>query len=267
MIRVDEYISCPICGHPDWCLVSKDGTAAICARISEGSVKNCGSAGWLHILSKDFKPQKYTSKKVYPASINWGMLIDFYKKRIDLTQIELLADQLELHPDTLCLFNIGWDGQAYTFPLMNTNNEVVGIMRRFEDNLKRLVRGSLGGLYMRPDGYLKDNWMFICEGLSDTLMAVDLGFEAIGRYNCSSNVTEIVEFFKTNPKAKPAIIPDNDKPGLVGAAKLLEELSQNDIKTKVIYPGTLYKDFSRWCRGDGKDKVKRFLINELNIGD
>ena len=44
---------CPVCGKPDWCLVAEDGSAAICARIEEGSVKRCGDAGWLHILREN----------------------------------------------------------------------------------------------------------------------------------------------------------------------------------------------------------------------
>lgn len=269
MLRVDKYNLCPVCGRNNWCLRAEDGTAAICARIAKGSVKDCGIAGWLHILSEDFKPQIYTDKKTYTVSVNWNTLIDFYKKRIALTQINLLAKELELHSDTLCQFNIGWNGEAYTFPLINVNNnnEVVGIMRRFIDGSKRLMSNSIGGLYMRPDGILKDSWVFINEGLTDTIMATELRFEAIGRYNCSSNIAEIVEFFKISPKAKPVIIPDNDRPGINGAAKLLEELSQNDIKTRVIHPGTTYKDFSCWCRGEGKDNVKQFLIEELGKGD
>ncbi|MHC4357133.1 MAG: DUF3854 domain-containing protein, partial [Planctomycetota bacterium] len=53
MLRVDKNHLCPICSKPDWCLIAKDGSAAICARIEDGSVKKCGDAGWLHMLSDD----------------------------------------------------------------------------------------------------------------------------------------------------------------------------------------------------------------------
>ena len=46
MIRVSKQRPCPVCGKPDWCLIARDGSAAICARIAEGSVKQCGEAGW-----------------------------------------------------------------------------------------------------------------------------------------------------------------------------------------------------------------------------
>ena len=46
-IRVSRQNPCPVCSKPDWCLISRDGSAAICARIEAGSVKRCGEAGWL----------------------------------------------------------------------------------------------------------------------------------------------------------------------------------------------------------------------------
>ena len=46
MQRVSRKTPCPVCGKPDWCLVAEDGTAAICQRIKEGSVKSCGNAGY-----------------------------------------------------------------------------------------------------------------------------------------------------------------------------------------------------------------------------
>jgi hypothetical protein len=49
-VRVNRQNRCPICGKPDWCLVSPDGKAAICARIeSERPAGNKG-AGWIHKL-------------------------------------------------------------------------------------------------------------------------------------------------------------------------------------------------------------------------
>ena len=34
-IRVAKHNPCPIYGKQDWCLISQDGEAAICARISK----------------------------------------------------------------------------------------------------------------------------------------------------------------------------------------------------------------------------------------
>ncbi len=52
-------VKCPICGRPDWCLVSRDDpehpAEVICPRpeYKEGSIRQMGGAGWLHVLDKD----------------------------------------------------------------------------------------------------------------------------------------------------------------------------------------------------------------------
>jgi hypothetical protein len=35
-LRVSKRNRCPVCDKPDWCLLSEDGKAAICARIESG---------------------------------------------------------------------------------------------------------------------------------------------------------------------------------------------------------------------------------------
>ncbi len=49
-VRENRRNRCSVCGKPDWCLISRDGKAAICARIeSDKPVGNKG-AGWIHTL-------------------------------------------------------------------------------------------------------------------------------------------------------------------------------------------------------------------------
>ncbi len=49
-VRVDRRNRCPVCNKPDWCLISQDGTAAICARIESDRPAGNKGAGWLHRL-------------------------------------------------------------------------------------------------------------------------------------------------------------------------------------------------------------------------
>jgi len=53
MIRVNKTNPCKICKKPDWCMYSEDGQVAICSRVSEGSKKRSGDAGWLHVVGAD----------------------------------------------------------------------------------------------------------------------------------------------------------------------------------------------------------------------
>ena len=72
-IRIaDAGIKCPICGKPDWCLVSSDygdpqgASAAACSRIEDGSVREITSGTYLHIL--DGKRQYTTGQSVLPET-------------------------------------------------------------------------------------------------------------------------------------------------------------------------------------------------------
>jgi len=49
-VRVTKRNRCPICGKPDWCLISEDGKAAICARIESNEIAGNKGAGWIHRL-------------------------------------------------------------------------------------------------------------------------------------------------------------------------------------------------------------------------
>jgi hypothetical protein len=53
-LRVNRHNPCPICAKPDWCLISTDGKAVICARVESPRV--AGSAGWLHPLDRGITP-------------------------------------------------------------------------------------------------------------------------------------------------------------------------------------------------------------------
>ena len=49
-VRVNRCNPCPVCGKPDWCLISQDAKAAICARIESDKPAGTKGAGWIHVL-------------------------------------------------------------------------------------------------------------------------------------------------------------------------------------------------------------------------
>ena len=55
--RVSSDVLCPVCGKPDWCMVSSDDPtdpkAVLCCRTRENATKNLGTAGFLHILKTE----------------------------------------------------------------------------------------------------------------------------------------------------------------------------------------------------------------------
>lgn len=64
MIRVSKKNPCPVCGKPDWCMISPDGQSAICARVSSDKPVGNRGAGWLHRLGQNVAiPQRPESPK------------------------------------------------------------------------------------------------------------------------------------------------------------------------------------------------------------
>ncbi len=69
-VRCSTDVPCPICEHTDWCMVSAeqpdDPRAVLCGRVSEGSVRSLGAAGYLHIRKTGGKLSQ--AGAVLPAS-------------------------------------------------------------------------------------------------------------------------------------------------------------------------------------------------------
>jgi hypothetical protein len=276
MKRVSKRMSCPVCGKPDWCLVAPDGSAAICARIDQGSVKCCGEAGWLHIFRDDLL--KCSNRKVYSKRISikspddnkcFGRLAAKFQCQITPELLGKLSDSLGISTASLKRLRTGWDGVAYTFPMSNDFGNLIGIRRRFPDGQKASIVSSKTGLFIPTD--LADGIMLICEGTTDTAAALDLGFAAIGRPNCNSCVDMTVEFCKGCSEI--VIIGDNDppkedgrRPGKEGAEKLAGKLLLHGSSVKVIYPPNENKDLRQWLRaGLTREQLQQIIEKEKEL--
>jgi len=260
MIRVSEDILCPICGKPDWCLVSPDGKAAICSRIQEGSVNNNG-AGFLHILDNTYVPAK-NFKKQRRWPINWNVIHDGYSRAVtrlyespdNSVCYHIVMEMLEnvgIEFSTLLQFGIGWDGEAFTFPIKNSNLDIIGLMRRFPNGDKRLIKGSGMGLFIPSTFYNQSPCVLVCEGLTDTATGVELNFSSVGRMNCNTGNTELISLLGGCCGTRIVIIADNDpdNAGINGARILAKEFLSCEnpyVDVKVIRPPEGIKDLREW---------------------
>ena len=248
MNRVSKANPCPICGKPDWCLIASDGSKAICARVEEGSVKKCSDAGYLHVLIDRPKSQQHRSQRRFAIRLNDKPDRDFtalqqqYSRQMTSQQVNTISEQLGVSEQSMRRLNIGWDGQAYTFPMSNGFGKIIGIRRRFVNGTKVSVKTSRTGLFI-PSQIATSEPVLICEGPTDTAAALDLGFAAIGRPNCNGSVDMTARFAKGR---KVVIIGDNDKPGKVGAEKLAGVLVLHCRGVKIIYPPDKIKDLRQW---------------------
>jgi len=265
MLRVSKSNLCPICQKQDWCLVTEDGSAAICARIEDGSVKKCGDAGWLHILVDRSKSQQRSCQRRFTIGQDDRPDKDFtalqqqYSRQIKDVQLNSLSQQLGVSTQSLKRLRIGWDGEAYTFPMSNDFGKIIGIRRRFLTGSKVSVRGSKMGLFV-PSGSPADGFLLICEGPTDTAAALDLGFAAIGRPNCSSKIEMTAK--AARGRREIVIVGDNDTQGRAGAKKLADALVLHYPNVKVIYPPDGIKDLRQWLKAGLSTKTLLNLIQK-----
>ena len=255
MHRVSKQKPCPVCGKPDWCLFAEDGSAAICARIEQGCVKQCGDAGWLHIFRENVHNVPKVIAKgqqlIQISPLFYGERKDFEslavkcQKQLTGPGLNLLAGTLGVSAQSLKRIGVGWDGKAYTFPMFNDFGKVIGIRRRFQNGCKLSATGSRTGLFI-PAGLSPTGLLLIVEGESDLAASLTLGFEAIGRPNCNSKVEMTIKAVRG--RSQVVIIGDNDPPGRKGAEILAQAMVLHYTNVKIVYPPAGVKDLRQWLQ-------------------
>jgi len=250
-IHVTRNSPCPICGKPDWCSISADGSVCICMRNSMGSLKPTRNGGWVHRLRDQWrpalrkliftKPKKY--RKDLPELMEYYRLLAFKKPG----RIEALAQDLNLPLATLHWLGIGWseNRQAYAFPMKNGAGRIIGIHLRKRSGRKLCIPGSRLGLFI-PNGLKKSGRIFLPEGVTDSAALLSVGYAAVGRPSCNSGVDHVVEFLGRQGTREAIIVADRDWPGQRGAEALSDTLVDLVPAVKVITPPQPFKDVREW---------------------
>jgi hypothetical protein len=261
MRRVNKDKPCPICGKVDWCLVAPDGSAAICQRVEEGSLKKCGDAGWLHVLHDDrptHRSPSFTTRISIRAedSEDFDQLASMYQQQMTAGRLVGLSQRLSVSVASLGRLRVGWDGAAFTFPMNDAEGCTIGIRRRFENGFKCSVRGSRSGLFVPTDS-TDSNRLLVCEGATDTAAALDLGFNALGRPSCRGAVDMIARAAKG--RAEVVVVSDNDEVGRQGAMELADALVLPH-RVRVVFPPAGVKDLRAWrLRGLAGEELQRII--------
>lgn len=257
MLRVSKDNPCPICGKPDWCLIAEDGSAAICSRISEGSVKKSGDAGFLHILTdKSQHRRKYVKPKPSVPDIHFAKLA--YEFHGELKDLKGAAQMFGVSMESLSELVIGWDPehQAHSFPMRDGKKNIIGIRLRTLDGHFFCVPGSKNGLFwplsVKADA---DELLFIGEGPTDCAALFDLRFSPISRASCGTGYTyikEMIEHYERQvviiaDKDEAKFTPDGKKffPGYDGALKLARSIKSFVRSVRLIKPPEK-KDIRQW---------------------
>lgn len=199
-----------------------------------------------------------------PNSIDWGALVtlylenEFVSKKADTLLKEWRVDKINL--------NMGWDGESHTIPMMDEDGRTIGIQRRWPHAVKGnkcCVDGSRLGLFIPHKLWRScEGSVLVCEGASDTAVAVDLGFPAIGRPSCNSCQEMVFKWCVNNLINNILIVADNDKAGITGAIALETYLINNGMSKGIngveVYIPTA-KDLREEARICGKDMVREVL--------
>ena len=236
--RVSRANKCPICGKPDWCLVSEDGLAVICPRTP--SDKRVGDAGWLHKPSELLHtPIVKTAPLEVPdfAPPAWAERVDACHADMKDYQWDFLKSNTGCSVESLRRIRAGWSQSkgAYTFPMRNGKGQVCGVRLRYPSGKKSSVKGSRNGLFMDPDVEMpRSGRVYVCEGPTDTAAMLSLGLVAVGRPSCNTGSKFLCDLI---PFANECVVvADKDKPGRDGAKLVATQLAKAKRSAKVIEP-------------------------------
>ncbi len=243
-IRVTKSNRCPICGKPDWCMIARDGTAAICPRVPEGG-KYLGDAGWLHRLTND--PPKPSAPRVYAhpkADFNAEEVNNKFRHAVDPSMLEVQSALIRVSTLSLKLLGVGYsdEHQAFSFPMRSHTGAIIGIRLRAMDGKKFAVSGSRSGLFIGPKRDGID--LYVCEGPTDAAALIDLDCWVVAKPSCNGGNEELARYVGLHKPKNIIIVSDRDGPGVAGAERTADILSSKAV-VRVIEP-LAGKDIREW---------------------
>ena len=272
--KVSRSEPCPVCGKPDWCVVSNDGGTAICMRVESDRPHDRG--GWVHVL-KSIAPVRrvYAPPPVRRRVVDMARLFDGYRR--EFTDRPDSADRLgaELGLGGAAVDRLACGRSAFymswCFPMRDGDGRITGIrLRRYGSGDKFSVPGSRDGLFYDPDLRVErtvSNGIYgrelaIVEGASDCAAAYAIGLAAVGRSSCSTGADALKRLCERLRVNRVTIVTDNDRfkarivrhpgcaprremwrPGVEGAERLADDLK---AMYRIVTPPK--KDLREWVR-------------------
>lgn len=255
--RVTRDEPCAICGRPDWCTKTDDGSC--CMRIeSERAMHN---GGWFH---RDLEKRNtlFKRREKTPTLSNLLDATSLIEKwRLSTNgEIDQLARDLSVSARSLLDLGTVWAAphRAYGFPMTNQDGVVTGIRLRATDGKKWAVKNSKAGVFF-PGGAmtrLSTTRVFICEGPTDTAALLSIGLFAIGRPSCLGCEQIVTDLLRNLGTREAVLITDNDAPGLRGAEKLSAALR---VRTAFLVPPA--KDARAFVAAGGTAQLLESMLN------
>lgn len=252
--RVSVSEPCPVCGKPDYCTRTTDGTAVKCMRVeSKTQVQDKGGGlGWVHTLDNPLPPMPLPKPVQQQADWTSECRAMFENEKAHEKRCEI-ADQLGVSVSSLEALRVGigwdeWNGAEFSsWPSRNDKGKCIGYVRRYSDGSKRTNQGGSTGVFYTPDWFRRPGPIWIVEGGSDVAACDSAGMGAIGRASNVHGGAWIRTMIETHcPEKRVIVVGERDEapsrrgtvpscpincracsfcwPGLYGAKKVGAEL-------------------------------------------
>lgn len=263
--------TCPICGKPNKCAVSRDGTAALCWNVRSSRQSKTGN--WYHWLDRNdssfpprnnpgsFSPSTYKPKKPVEGKPYLTFASHSNKCREDLLR---WAEKRSVTVDSLVALGAIPYRNSIEFPERETESphDVCGFNERYWDPIKHADGSEQRFKFKGKRGYQFTNEWFaskipmvvIVEGFADVASVLDAGLIAIGRYTRAADLKPLAAMLKAlNAETRIVVLCENDEPK-PGQESPLEQVKrcasdlQNELGRIVLVatPPPEHKDMNDW---------------------
>lgn len=291
-IRVSNESPCEVCGRPDFCTRSTDGTVAKCMRIESEKKATGEFGGWIHRINGKPMAAVFVAKRE-TVERDWSEVAQSTFDRGAAIRVEL-ATSLGVSVLSLERLFIGAGYDDYrslsysTWPEKRQGGKVLGIIRRYNVPVsdgggnKLTMNGSKHGLYLPLDWWRGEGPVIVCEGGSDTAALLTLGLSAIGRPSNVGGVNHLIGAL--GDCERPIIIlGERDRkaerigqtsqckqycqgcswcwPGLYGAKETASRLKASMSRKRILWrlPPNGFKDAREWLNKSPEPSAAKFL--------
>lgn len=267
-LRTTSQRPCPICGKGDWCMVSSNGSVAICPRTEEGSTKYLDGSGYLHVIDKSapIPPKSDEQGKEMPEhNIVLSTLASRMMAAATDEMVSALAKNIGVPTFALRLLRVGWSAtsDAFSFPMWRFGKRLIGIRLRSMSGKKWAIKGSKSGLFIPDQWPSMKKGVIVCEGPTDTAALLGLGFNAIGRPSALGSYALVEEAVEGR---HVCVVSDSDSVGIDSANKLANHLQRSGscLSVRIIVPPA--KDARKWINEGATRACVQELISRAPAG-
>lgn len=269
--RVTAENCCPICGKPDWCLISQDGSKALCQR--KQSVERWGNAGWLHNLKSSDGSATDTESSYTPSeqsSTSKTTLTDSeIHEYLSETQVNMspkrrkfFSEAFQFDLSVIDEMHVGVDllRGAWVFPMFGRDRDAspTGFrLRAINTNRKWALRGSKAGLFYAGPAGEEDLW--VVEGPTDCAALACLGLWSIGLPSINSGHqivrAHVVDMARKGLAPRRIVwVVEGDEAGRCYEQLAVKFLAKCGVPTVSVWLPPQYKDIRDWyCDGVSKE--------------